>query len=192
MGLVKTLELFYCFTILSAALLVGCAYALFLESASTQQNVLGSVKLDDDDSMYGKMAALTSYSIVNATVSCSLFVSRALRTESPHVSENAQVDLPTLKDVTLHTFVVDDLEATVDHASDAGESCCICLSPLLSGEVVNELTCHHRYHKSCLEGWDEVQRMQGRSMRCPLRCAMRTFSETEGGRVHEQRSFSTE
>eukprot|EP00928_Gymnodinium_smaydae_P057695 TRINITY_DN40906_c0_g1_i1.p1 TRINITY_DN40906_c0_g1~~TRINITY_DN40906_c0_g1_i1.p1 ORF type:complete len:289 (+),score=26.06 TRINITY_DN40906_c0_g1_i1:123-869(+) len=188
---VRALEMSYYFTITSAALLIGCASALFLESASPQPDILGRLALDDQEE-YDKMAALTSYSMVNAMVSCSLFVSRRFR-NARHDSESAPADVHRLKDVTLHTLVIDGLEGTSKNVSDSSdrESCCICLCPFLAGEVVNELTCRHRYHKSCLEDWDASRRNQGKAMSCPLRCEMRSVAELINSPLPETQSRSS-
>eukprot|EP00928_Gymnodinium_smaydae_P016294 TRINITY_DN16089_c1_g1_i1.p1 TRINITY_DN16089_c1_g1~~TRINITY_DN16089_c1_g1_i1.p1 ORF type:complete len:290 (+),score=13.24 TRINITY_DN16089_c1_g1_i1:71-940(+) len=200
---VRTLELFYCSTIVSAALFIGCASTILLETANSQENAEENVGLADHDSMYGKMAALTPYSMINAMVSCSLFVSRRTRDSWQdrtrareswrRESDYAPADSLTLKDVTLRTLVFDGCAATADHVVDASdhENCCICLCPLFSGEVVSELTCHHRYHKACLEIWEESQRRHGRSDFCPLRCKLRSVAEVESAHVYQAQSGST-
>jgi len=51
---------------------------------------------------------------------------------------------------------------TLGEAAQA--TCCICLEDMVKGDVVSQLPCDHRMHKSCLESWLRV------CPSCPLRC----------------------
>eukprot|EP00928_Gymnodinium_smaydae_P037269 TRINITY_DN25900_c0_g1_i2.p1 TRINITY_DN25900_c0_g1~~TRINITY_DN25900_c0_g1_i2.p1 ORF type:complete len:212 (-),score=23.60 TRINITY_DN25900_c0_g1_i2:573-1208(-) len=168
------------FAIASVALLVSCAHLLL--------SILEELESDDVDlveAAYLKKTAflLTIYLIVTAMVSF-VHLSYWRRSEADTVapeSTSSSKEPLTLKDVTLKTLLIpvvrDEAKSSVD--PDELNVCCVCLCEMLPGETVSELTCHHRYHTSCLEGWEVSQREKQKPMVCPLRCDMRSAGKVD-------------
>eukprot|EP00928_Gymnodinium_smaydae_P004164 TRINITY_DN11447_c0_g1_i1.p1 TRINITY_DN11447_c0_g1~~TRINITY_DN11447_c0_g1_i1.p1 ORF type:complete len:277 (+),score=10.45 TRINITY_DN11447_c0_g1_i1:49-831(+) len=168
-----------CSALSSAAVFIGCATAaIVVERAYSLLDVLPEPTREDYDVMYMKGLALMSYSVLSAILSFITWICMMRnRPRAPsHNSERAPTDLLILKDLILRVFVLDDHASTADPLYEMGDgtTCCICLSAMLPGELVSELVCRHRYHTSCLEGWEASQRKHRRSTLCPMRCDMRS------------------
>eukprot|EP00928_Gymnodinium_smaydae_P004165 TRINITY_DN11447_c0_g4_i1.p1 TRINITY_DN11447_c0_g4~~TRINITY_DN11447_c0_g4_i1.p1 ORF type:complete len:297 (+),score=27.46 TRINITY_DN11447_c0_g4_i1:85-891(+) len=181
----RVLTMLYGSAIASASLFLSCMSATLLSgSASSRQDAQDYLLLNM------RLAILTLYSLLNAMISISLVFNRLeerSREQLWHDNETIPTDLLTLNDVTLRTLVLDDAADTIKHDVDSRycEACCICLCAMVPGDMVSDLMCHHRFHTSCLEGWEASQRSQGRSMLCPMRCDMHSVVKLDGGRFHE-------
>eukprot|EP00928_Gymnodinium_smaydae_P088726 TRINITY_DN72788_c0_g1_i1.p1 TRINITY_DN72788_c0_g1~~TRINITY_DN72788_c0_g1_i1.p1 ORF type:complete len:245 (-),score=33.06 TRINITY_DN72788_c0_g1_i1:511-1245(-) len=94
----------------------------------------------------------------------------------------------TLEDITLRTFAFQDVADTAGEAisADCLDACCICLDEYCSGDMICELVCHHKFHKSCVGGWINADAKESSKL-CPLRCAVGAMSEasTEVARVED-------
>ncbi|CAF3614971.1 unnamed protein product [Rotaria sp. Silwood1] len=42
---------------------------------------------------------------------------------------------------------------TINENIQAEESCVVCLDTIKEGDIVRELTCHHRFHQQCIDPW---------------------------------------
>eukprot|EP00928_Gymnodinium_smaydae_P004163 TRINITY_DN11447_c0_g10_i1.p1 TRINITY_DN11447_c0_g10~~TRINITY_DN11447_c0_g10_i1.p1 ORF type:complete len:307 (+),score=16.11 TRINITY_DN11447_c0_g10_i1:71-922(+) len=168
--------------ILSAALFLGFSLGALLMDSAVSMPAFTEKHVDTE------VLALALYCMANAIIS---FFMWSRKSDDPpgiisHVSTSVPRLLLTLKDITSRTLVLDDVGAADDHAVDGSdrELCCICLCSMLPGEVVSDLTCNHRYHKSCLEGWEASQRRHRRPILCPMRCETRSVRPFKLGHVH--------
>eukprot|EP00928_Gymnodinium_smaydae_P025053 TRINITY_DN20090_c0_g1_i1.p1 TRINITY_DN20090_c0_g1~~TRINITY_DN20090_c0_g1_i1.p1 ORF type:complete len:256 (-),score=22.66 TRINITY_DN20090_c0_g1_i1:510-1277(-) len=173
----------HAFLLLSVALLISCVY--FTLSVLQEFESDKSDEVDDvQAATLTYMAVLTLYSIVNAMLSVVQLLHRISNQRNTHVHHNASSlsgPIITLKDVTFKTVVLEDLGDKVDSSVDPSDRnvCCVCLCEMLPGEMVTELTCHHRYHTSCVKDWEVSQRQHHRPMVCPLRCDMRSAAKDQ-------------
>eukprot|EP00928_Gymnodinium_smaydae_P028680 TRINITY_DN21819_c0_g2_i1.p1 TRINITY_DN21819_c0_g2~~TRINITY_DN21819_c0_g2_i1.p1 ORF type:complete len:271 (+),score=18.24 TRINITY_DN21819_c0_g2_i1:155-967(+) len=164
--------MFFSSAIVSALIFVGCASAtVFVTLGFSTPYVAPRLDIDGK----GMVAEALMYFVANALLASIMWIQRPAFDEHSHGSRRIPADLLTLKDITLHTFVLDECKASAnpldDDASDRS-LCCICLSAMSPGEMISELSCHHRYHASCLDTWDAHQQTQQRSTLCPLRCSL--------------------
>eukprot|EP00928_Gymnodinium_smaydae_P047847 TRINITY_DN31961_c0_g1_i1.p1 TRINITY_DN31961_c0_g1~~TRINITY_DN31961_c0_g1_i1.p1 ORF type:complete len:237 (-),score=15.11 TRINITY_DN31961_c0_g1_i1:60-770(-) len=156
-----------CFAALSIIFFLVCLFHLLGISS-------GETRLDYSSAYVSSMVALTVHASINAAMLYAFFLSIMMRgarvapVVAPPDGECDPTTLVTMKDVALHTCVLEDPVKKGDQST-----CCICLCPMLPGETLSELMCHHRYHTSCLEAWIAGKRKYERMRICPLRCDWR-------------------
>eukprot|EP00928_Gymnodinium_smaydae_P075556 TRINITY_DN58574_c0_g1_i1.p1 TRINITY_DN58574_c0_g1~~TRINITY_DN58574_c0_g1_i1.p1 ORF type:complete len:243 (-),score=5.75 TRINITY_DN58574_c0_g1_i1:602-1330(-) len=78
----------------------------------------------------------------------------------------------TLEDITAREFVVgdtDEMEAALGFPHNR-DSCCVCLDDLSVGDLITQLICHHKFHKSCVSDWVKHREGSRIATLCPMRC----------------------
>eukprot|EP00928_Gymnodinium_smaydae_P041403 TRINITY_DN28024_c0_g2_i4.p1 TRINITY_DN28024_c0_g2~~TRINITY_DN28024_c0_g2_i4.p1 ORF type:complete len:249 (-),score=25.21 TRINITY_DN28024_c0_g2_i4:433-1179(-) len=117
-------------------------------------------------------AAHTQISILAAYTFCSsIFMSVIVARKARRIPKPPR----TLKDITCQSGILQDVEKGM-----ACEMCCVCLSDMVPGDMITELSCGHVYHTKCVEGWATHQLEAGKgSVCCPLRCAARPAKAVE-------------
>eukprot|EP00928_Gymnodinium_smaydae_P041406 TRINITY_DN28024_c0_g4_i1.p2 TRINITY_DN28024_c0_g4~~TRINITY_DN28024_c0_g4_i1.p2 ORF type:complete len:217 (-),score=22.66 TRINITY_DN28024_c0_g4_i1:525-1175(-) len=119
---------------------------------------------------HAQLPILVVYTFCSSIV-ISLIVARKAR----RMSLNSDKPPRTLKEITCQSGILQDAEDGM-----AREMCCVCLSDMVPGDLITELSCGHLYHTSCVEGWTTHQLEDGgRSVCCPLRCAARPVRAVE-------------
>eukprot|EP00928_Gymnodinium_smaydae_P009888 TRINITY_DN13703_c0_g2_i1.p1 TRINITY_DN13703_c0_g2~~TRINITY_DN13703_c0_g2_i1.p1 ORF type:complete len:256 (+),score=13.60 TRINITY_DN13703_c0_g2_i1:184-951(+) len=173
----RLFAIFLCTAFSSAFIFVGCASATVFIALHSTRDTQQDLPSSDDD-LAAEVMAMLLYPLANAMLSTFMWINRPNIQDHRRAASDGSRCMPakvlTLKDITLHTIVLGNVGASVDHPAEDidRELCCICLCAMSPGERMSELTCHHRYHTSCLENWDASQRRLRRSTLCPMRCSM--------------------
>eukprot|EP00928_Gymnodinium_smaydae_P012157 TRINITY_DN1441_c0_g2_i1.p1 TRINITY_DN1441_c0_g2~~TRINITY_DN1441_c0_g2_i1.p1 ORF type:complete len:248 (+),score=33.67 TRINITY_DN1441_c0_g2_i1:97-840(+) len=154
--------------------------AAFMCFTLALRNVEPLTKLHDvsiDEGFKTKAALLILCSLSAAFASCSVvYISaRTRRTITRQVEEKVRMNLITSDDFALRTFVLKDAgdrESGDDGNMDYLDSCCIiCLDQFCSEDMICELVCHHKFHKSCIDAWIGAH-VKRNMKQCPMRCAL--------------------
>eukprot|EP00928_Gymnodinium_smaydae_P091256 TRINITY_DN74960_c0_g1_i1.p1 TRINITY_DN74960_c0_g1~~TRINITY_DN74960_c0_g1_i1.p1 ORF type:complete len:255 (+),score=14.41 TRINITY_DN74960_c0_g1_i1:65-829(+) len=147
----------------------SCAYGVV--------QVTPELAIEDLYTVFAKLSALACISVGNAVLSTFMWIDGESYGSGPsgaplQACEEVPFSLLKLREVTLHTCVLEDSKALASPCDEPREheTCCFCLFELLPGDMVTELKCHHRYHMRCLDAWEKSQRRCMRPMVCPFRC----------------------
>eukprot|EP00928_Gymnodinium_smaydae_P087297 TRINITY_DN71576_c0_g1_i1.p1 TRINITY_DN71576_c0_g1~~TRINITY_DN71576_c0_g1_i1.p1 ORF type:complete len:279 (-),score=12.16 TRINITY_DN71576_c0_g1_i1:238-1074(-) len=148
-----------------------------------------SSETDEGRSSYAKVTLLVFHSFYIATITSTIVADRAWKMYQPRRLRSTSMDqregavrgfpeqMRSLNDLIVRTCEFENLDAGGGEASvntKAQDVCCICLCQMVPGEMVTELGCHHRYHRSCVEDWAASQIQRRQLVRCPLRCDVHT------------------
>eukprot|EP00928_Gymnodinium_smaydae_P044838 TRINITY_DN29929_c0_g1_i1.p1 TRINITY_DN29929_c0_g1~~TRINITY_DN29929_c0_g1_i1.p1 ORF type:complete len:245 (+),score=25.91 TRINITY_DN29929_c0_g1_i1:94-828(+) len=175
----KSLALSNAFAVLSVTVFVY--FALVLRNSV---HIVKAQGISVDNALRAKVGVLLVCALGAAVATSAVLytVLRSSRRSAWENEKNAEMCSLTLEDVTLRLFVFEAV-ANAEIGSptmDSSDACCICLDEYQPGDVICELVCHHKFHKSCVEEWTRTD-VKESSKLCPLRCAVSAMSQASTG-----------